>query len=199
MDISLTKPSALSSSQLDRWREVVRDNPQYDSPFYAPEFTLAVAASRDDVELAVEKQGNKLGLLPFQRESRRTGRPVGWKLNDFQGAILPPFMSINPVELLRACGLSIWRFDHLHGAQMWCESAQTVICQSPVINLQEGYKAYLESKRASGDSRLKTVMRKTRKIAREVGDIRLEFDCRDSHVLTSLLRWKSEQLNQSGN
>ena len=42
-------------------------NPQLDNPFFRPEFTQAVAAVRDDVEVAVlEIQQQPVGFFPYQ-------------------------------------------------------------------------------------------------------------------------------------
>ncbi|MDH3718119.1 MAG: cellulose biosynthesis protein CelD, partial [Planctomycetota bacterium] len=121
MEITLVKPADLTATQLDAWRAITRSE-CLASPFYAAAFTQAISRCRDDVEVSVlQDAGRIVGIFPFQRAARRVGRPVGWKINDFQGAVLDPAAQLDAAELLRHSRLSEWRFDHLPLNQVWCE------------------------------------------------------------------------------
>lgn len=198
MNISSIKPDQLSDAQLNAWRQIVESDATYDSPFYHPDFTMAVAQARSDVEVAVLQEADgSFAFLPLQRMSSRVARPVGWKLNDFQGVIAPSNMSIDPAEVLKACRLSQWRFDHLPVSQQWCKESHHIPSTSPAIDLRGGFDAYLAAKKVAGDSRLKTTMRKARKMEREVGALRLEFHCTNPGTFATLIDWKSEQLRRT--
>ncbi len=198
MDISLITPDRLTDAQRAAWCGLAAADLAYDSPFFDPAFTLAVARARRDVEIAVITDDGKIaGFFPFQRLSQRTGRPVGWRINDFQGAILAKGATLEDAELLRACRLGQWRFDHLPRSQTWCAAAHLNAADSPLIDLSSGYEHYLSVKQAQGESRLKTLERKARKMHREVGPLRLELESDDRTVLDTLLRWKADQLSRN--
>ncbi len=196
MDISLLRAHELTGEQINAWRSLLRDS-EFDNPFYAPTFTQAIAQFRDDVEVAVVQQnGDDVGFFPFQRTVKHVGRPVGWKINDFQGAVVAPNVQVDPREILRQCRLAVWRFDHLPLSQSWCSEAHIICADSPYIDVEQGYDTYLTTKFANGSSRLKTLARKARKLQRENGPLRFEFNCTDPAVFARLLDWKSQQLQQ---
>jgi CelD/BcsL family acetyltransferase involved in cellulose biosynthesis len=196
MEITLVKPAELTAAHLDAWQAIVPSE-ELASPFYAAAFTQAISQCRDDVEVSVLEDGGRIvGFFPFQRAARRVGRPVGWKINDFQGAILDPAAQLDAAELLHHSRLSEWRFNHLPLNQTWCERAHVNRADSPYIDVRQGYEAYLQQKRASGSSRLKTALRMVRKFEREVEPLRLEFTASDPAVFQQLLQWKYDQLCQ---
>ena len=53
-----------------------------------------------------------------------------------------------PEELLRACKMSVWQFDHLVEGQRPFERYATAVAPSPVIDLTAGFAAYEEKLQA---------------------------------------------------
>ncbi|MCH8827982.1 MAG: GNAT family N-acetyltransferase [Planctomycetes bacterium] len=195
MSIELINPQRLTAEQIAAWRTLQRADAQYDSPFFSPEFSRSVACVRADVSVAaIREDGEYVGFFPFQRVGRQTGRPVGWKLNDFQGAVVSNGIVIDAAELLRGSDLTAWHFDHLIAGQTWCRAEESFQMSSPFIDLTDGFHQYLNRKANSKSRRLKTVMRKSRKLSREIGPLRFEFDCNEAAVFERLLEWKSCQL-----
>lgn len=195
MPTDLILPSQLTTAQITAWRDLQRVDASCDSPFLSPTFTKSVADVRPDVAVAVlRRDGEDIGFFPFQRTGRKTGRPVGWKLNDFQGAVVSGRIAIDAAEVLRGANLAAWHFDHLVPGQAWCGARQQSQRDSPFINLADGFESYLKAKTDSKSRRLKTVLRKSRKLVREVGPLRFEFDCCATDVFDRLLEWKGQQL-----
>ena len=57
-----------------QWAALQRAEPVFESAFFHPEFTRAVAATKSNVELGiVEDGGRALAFFPFERVSRRLG------------------------------------------------------------------------------------------------------------------------------
>ena len=71
------------------WNRFREDQPQKESPYFAMEFTQAVAAIRDDVQIAVfrDADGAIEALLPFQKTSAAYLEPIGGRLNDVHGIL----------------------------------------------------------------------------------------------------------------
>ena len=180
------------------WRRIQQSAPELDSPFFHPELTRLTARVRDDVETAVLLDGGRpAGFFPFQRGPRNLAQAVVGRLSEFHGVIAAPDADWTPDDLVRACGLSAWYFDHLPMTQtkfrphVWGESA------SPYMDLSRGFEECRAALRASGGS-LSQVERKARKMGREVGPLRFVFHANDGAVLDSLLSWKSEQHRRTG-
>lgn len=197
MNIQRTTPDRLTPEMLAVWRDMQRSQPHLDSPYFRPEFTLAVATVRDDVEVAVlEDGGRPVGFWPYQRRGR-TARPVGGRLSDYQGVIARPETAWDAAELLRACDLSVWQFDHLVEQQAPLERFVDGADGSPYLDLSHGFEAYRSQRVAAGGTPLKQVERKCRVIEREIGPLRLVPNANEPELLDTLFAWKSQQYVRS--
>lgn len=196
MNIRVTPARTLSTSDIAAWSQIQQANPALDSPFFRPEFNCAVAAVRDDVEVAVlEADGNAVGFWPFQRDRGHVARPVGGWLSDFQGVIASD-ANWNPAHLAQACGLRAWVFDHALGSQAPLRPYHTIAGESPFIDLSLGFEAYRRERQSSRSDQLQQVLRKGRKLGREQGRVRFEPHTTSLAVLGQLIDWKMEQYRQ---
>src|SRR5262249_474304 len=160
------------------------------SPYFRPEFTLDVAASRDDAEVAVfEQDSEPVGFLPFLRTRWGVGRPVGWPLCDFQGAIVSPEPEWDPVELVKPSGLPVLEFDHRLIGQAPFRPYPLSRADSPYIDLPGGFDAYVAERRRAGSALMTQILRKARKAERELGALRFEAHTDDPAVLATLIAW----------
>jgi CelD/BcsL family acetyltransferase involved in cellulose biosynthesis len=187
----------LSTEELASWRAIQRAEPQLASPYFHPQFTAAVAAVRDDIEVAVlADNGRAIGFFPFQRSRWNTGEPVGGGLSDFHGLIAPSTLAVDPLHLLRCCRLKAWRFDHLPSAQRELAAYGWRMAESPFVDLAEGIEAYFA--RRENDSRLRAEFRrKARLLARDIGPLRYEENA-DRKLVSTVIEWKSSQFRRSG-
>ncbi|QDT35690.1 GNAT family N-acetyltransferase [Stratiformator vulcanicus] len=175
------------------WRDLLAADASLDSPYFRPEFTDAVATVRDDVRVAIVEEGSEIvAVFPFQLGAGNAGRPVGGRLSDFQGIIGHQNLRISTREFVKKCGLSEWRFDHLHGNQKPFSGDIETRDTSPYIDLSKGYEAYIEDRRKQS-SEIKSLGRKERKLEREVGEIRFTYHDADDRVFDQLVRWKADQ------
>ncbi len=188
----------LTDAQWKRWAELQESIPEFDNPYFRPEFTQAVAAVRDDVEVTVlEESGQEVGYLPFQRGRFGVGRPVSGPLSDFQAVIIEPGRVFNARRLIRQSRLLSWKFDHLLATQSAFASHHRYVEPSPVMNVEGGLKAYLK-RRINGSSSTRGVRRLNAKIERLIGPIRFVPHTTDLEVFNTLLRWKRAQYQATG-
>ncbi len=193
MNIRAVKFENLTSDEIATWSDIQRSEQSLDSPYFRPEFTQAVTTVRNDVEVAVlEEAGIPIGFLPFQRSSWNVGRPVGGALSDFHGLIARAGTSCDPVQLLRACGLSTWNFSHLIAGQNWLAPYVQNVAYSPYVDLSNGMETYLAS-REKGRRFMARYGQKKRKLAREVGPVRFEFNQPDPTTVDICIGWKQKQ------
>src|SRR5579863_9921362 len=113
MHITRLKPQELTRDQRDGWSALLRTDPAFASPFFRPEYVTAVGSICPEVEVAVwEGEHGPLGFWPYHRDPRGVARPVGLSLSDLQGVVAKPDLDWTAAEVLAACGLSAWTFDH---------------------------------------------------------------------------------------
>jgi hypothetical protein len=114
MKITVVHPGELGQCELARWRSIQRATPSLANPLLSPEFTVAVGRLRSRAPVAVLFDGPEIvGFFPFERRALRYGVPIGAGHNDCQGLVHLADLDWDPLELLRACGLAVWEFDHL--------------------------------------------------------------------------------------
>ena len=78
MKVHVLRPHELSADLIRTWSDIQCGETTFDSPYFTPEFTMAVANVRSGVEIGVIEDGSEVvGFFPFERFSRRIGKPVG--------------------------------------------------------------------------------------------------------------------------
>lgn len=198
MKIRHVKFDQLTHDEIDAWSTIQRKYPVLRSPFFRPEFTEIVASARDDVEVAVlEDSGTPVGFFPFQRSWLNAGRSICGGLAEFQGLVASPEITFEPRELLRACGLSSWRFDHLSSAHASFEPYAWAVEDSPYIDLSGGFDPYI-TPRLNCNSLMTEYRQKGKKLARDIGPVRHEAHVSDPDVLATCIRWKGAHARRTG-
>lgn len=184
----------LDAGLLHAWRTVQTAQTVFHSPYFCPEFTMAVAAVRHDVRIVViECDGRPVGFFPHQRSSWGRGRPVGGPLSDYHGVIAEPGADWSVAALMRAARLSVWPFDHLVGEVERFAEYRVARSTSPQIGLRDGYAAYVRGRRDAGSDYIPKTEGLARKLGREVGELRFTFNDTTEEALSQLLAWKRAQ------
>jgi CelD/BcsL family acetyltransferase involved in cellulose biosynthesis len=198
-DIHLLRPSELTPDHWKCWEALQAAEPAYASPFFHPKFTRAVAAVRRDVEVTLVGDPTcPVGFFPFQRGRLHLGRPIGGKLSDYHGPLLAEGTAFDPQSWLRRCRLASWDFDHLVCSTDAFGPWIVAHAPSPQLDLSQGFAAYVQTMRQAGNDSILRQGQKTRKMVREVGTLRFEYDCRSEAPWQALVAWKSAQLRASG-
>ncbi|MBV1942011.1 GNAT family N-acetyltransferase [Streptomyces sp. BV286] len=204
MNISVYRPGELTSADRSAWtafqsKAHLHGAPDLANPFLSPEFTLAVGRCRRGVRIAVAREnGEPVAFFPFQTTAAGVGRAIGLGVSDCQGLVHRPGFTWDAQELLRACGLAVWEFDHLLGGQTPFEAGASGVFPSPVIDIDQGYETYLEQLRARSPKFTRTTLAKARKLGRDHGELRHVHDERDPGALRTLMHWKSAQYRRTG-
>jgi CelD/BcsL family acetyltransferase involved in cellulose biosynthesis len=197
MRVEVVHPNDLGIDEVERWRGLQKANPTLGNPFLSPDYTLAVGRARKTARVGVLTDGGEVvGFFPHERRGRLLGTVIGAGISDCQGIIHAPGLELDGRELVRACGLPVWEFDHLIADQVPFAPFHIAQIGSPVMDLSAGYPAYVDERnRANGA--IKTVHRKMRKLAREVGELRFEYQATDERLLRLLMDWKSAQYQRT--
>lgn len=194
MEYRVVPADRLTTDLIRIWSRLQRADPALDSPYFRPEFALAVGQVRSTSEVAVfEENGQPVGFLPYDRSKRSVGQPIAPDMTDFQGAIVRQGLDWNADQMVRDCGLAALYFDHLIVTQQSFQTYHVVEAPSPYLDLSQGFDAYRKRRAEMGATRLKTALRKARKMERELGPIRLEMFSDDRDVFRTLIEWKTNQ------
>jgi CelD/BcsL family acetyltransferase involved in cellulose biosynthesis len=199
MKIELKRTGELTDDHWSLWRAIQEGTPVYESPYFRIEFVRAVAKVRSDVEIAVLIDGESpIGFFPFQRGKFQLGKPIGGKLSDYHGPLVWPGTRVDPLAILEACKLASWDFDHFVSAASGFESFVKLQARSPQLDLTNGFAVYAQQRKEAGSDAIHRQGQKTRKLAREVGPLKIDVDSDDPEAYALLRQWKSAQLNSSG-
>ncbi|MEU9569047.1 GNAT family N-acetyltransferase [Streptomyces massasporeus] len=207
MDINVYRPVQLSDADRAVWTAIQAEAPRHGSsqmanPFLSPEFAEAVGRQRRDVRVAVLRedgpQGEPMAFFPYQRTATGVGRAVGLGLSDCQGLVYRPGFRWDAHELLSACGLAIWEFDHLAAGQQPFQPSVTGTFASPVIDVADGWDSYVARMRERSGRGTRVRLALERKLARAAGEVRYVHDERDPAMLRMLMDWKSAQYRRTG-
>lgn len=197
--VNLIPGKAIDSTLIQCWRAIQHSNPDLQNPCFSPEFTQAVAASRDDVQIAIiEERRQIVAIFPFQRKAGGRGIPVGGIVSDYQGLICHPNFSCNPKELLKACRLISWDFDRLLATQQSFKPFHKLCEPSALIDLSQGYETYAAERRAAGTEQIKKCNNLMRRLQLEIGPIQFIPHSPDREALAKVLAWKSRQYRKTG-
>ena len=199
--VEVVRPMELGEGECEQWDAMQRRAPHLGNPFLAAAFARSVGRVHDNARVAVLSRGaDVVGFFPFERNRFGIGRPIGAGLTDCQGLVHVPGLEreLDAKELMRACGLSVFEFDHLVEGQALFEPYTTTRAASPVIDLGHGYETFKDQLRERAPRFLRTTRSKARKLGREVGELRFEDDVRDPVALWLLMSWKSAQYRRTG-
>ena len=139
-----------------------------------------------------------VGFFPFERRGMGYGVPIGAGYSDCQGMVHSTGLEFDPRQLLRACGLVVWEFNHLVEGQTHFESYEITRAPSPIMDLSAGFQPFLATLRKKSNAKLRDIFRLQRKLEREVGTVRFVYDSQDHAALRTVLAWKSAQYLRTG-
>jgi CelD/BcsL family acetyltransferase involved in cellulose biosynthesis len=198
MEVAVIRPGELGPAECARWRALQHSNPLLDNPFLAPEFTLAVGHARSNARVGVlESGGEVVGFFPYELQGPRVARAIGLGLSDCQGLVHAEGWDPDPQALLKGCRLAVWEFDHLIADQELFAPYHALRYASPIMDLSSGYEGYVENRQRASKKTVKATFAKARKLEREVGEVRFDFDVRNRDELELLMRWKSAQYRRT--
>lgn len=200
-ETTIHRPEELSAELRQAWHRVADESPDFGNPFLTPEFAAGVGRHRGGARVAVlHEHGEAVGFFPYERGAFGVGRAIGLGLSDCQALVHRPGVTWDTGELLRSCGLSVFEFDHLIDEQKPFGRYVTGTFASPVVDLLGAgdEKPYPEWLRGAYPGLAKTVLKKERRLARDLGEMRFVFDERDPKALRQLMHWKSAQYRRTG-
>ena len=189
-------PQSISGALLERWNQLRSQNKVYSSPYFDAEFTKAVGRVRDDVRIVVaEINGQIVGILPFQENSRGHAVPAGGMLNDWHGILGKRSPEILE-QMLKAANLQSFKFHSIDNADRQLKKFVFREFDAHYLDLSDGWEAYRKWV-FKHSSTVKRQGQKTRAMEREIGPIRFEFDSENPDLLERLIKLKRTRYQNS--
>jgi|LakMenEpi03Aug12_release.lakeMendotaPanAssembly.Ray.scaffolds.fasta_scaffold317664_2 CelD/BcsL family acetyltransferase involved in cellulose biosynthesis len=202
MQIDVLAPSDLTAQDRAAWRAFQAADAELASPYLSPDWVdiLNGAGGPDARHLKVLRlrlAGEALGFLAV-RAGAFTAMAPGAPFCDYMGLVAAPGLRVDPRDLVRA--LKVARLD-LHNVP----STQVVFADrlqglepSHIVDLSQGFDAYVAERKAAGVGLLQDCAKKARKFEREVGPLSFEAMSTDEAAFDQLFAWKIEQLAATG-
>lgn len=197
LDVEVIPACELTQDLIERWESFRGSEPRLRSPFFSSRFTRVVGQVRPNAKVAIfSNEGQVSGFLPFESASRKTIEPIGKAFNDAHGLICEPTNPIGYCDAVAAIGVKAYRFHAMAGTGI--SDDRYILGHKPAFlaDLEahpEGYATFLESTRAT----IEKQRRKTKKMIKDLGPMRLELDCRDEVALQRLIELKREQYQRT--
>lgn len=192
MKVTVVHPDELERAEAVRWASFQQRTVNGANPLLSLGFARAVGAVRRNARVAVAEEDGKIEMfLPFELGPNGVARPIGWRVSILQGIV----GSGAPIDLRRvvqAAGLRGWRFDHVDAGDPLLQPYHYAgpATPVPVIDLREGFTAYLETRT---NQLRRENRRRIRNLEREIGAVSFEWQASHETHLPLLIEWKSAQ------
>jgi CelD/BcsL family acetyltransferase involved in cellulose biosynthesis len=180
---------------IDAWNSLRTANSSLRSPYFSPCFAESIVAAGLEIEVAVQRDhGEIVAIWPFQRKTQTIAAPIGGGLNDAHGMIIGDKVIPDWSSMLNESLVTRYDFHAALANQVGGFALGTTPAFAAHLNLSaESYEDYL-SKRSYT---IRRQAQKSRKLARSLGPLRLEIDCRDPKLLALVLDWKSRHYRRT--
>ncbi|MEM9412771.1 MAG: GNAT family N-acetyltransferase [Planctomycetota bacterium] len=180
------------------WLRMHRQDPRFDSPYYHPEFVRAVAAVRDDVEIAVfENESNQtVAVFPLQRISEHVADPIGGRMNDYHGLIAAQDTIIDIPNIMDRLNLQRFRFHALSQNFPGFDSYTFEKLPSYFVDIGDGFDEYQHWLNRHS-STIKRLPQKIRSLARNVGPVKFEFETFNANVVEQMIELKRKKYQKT--
>lgn len=198
MKARVIQASMLSGEDRSHWRALQASNSRFSNPFFTPDFSEAMGAARADAQVAVLDQGGARAYFPYHRRSGGVAKPIGGPLCDYQGVIHGADFHFEAEELLAACGLASYDFNHALAEEASFHAGAVSSSASPFMDLSSGFEEYAKTLPQAGRHAVKETERRRRKLEREVGPVRFVYKDRDEEAWRWLVETKSRAFRRMG-
>jgi len=195
--IDVIPADQLTGKMVENWEGIRSQSPALSSPFFSARFTRVLGELRPDAKIAILNRDHEtVGYLPFEQTGRATIEPIGRLYNDSHGLICEATESIDYCEVLRSLNLKSYRYHCLTGPMATDDTYHFGLRPSFLADLNGRPKGYVEFLESTRETIFKQ-RRKTKKMAKDLGPLRLEIDCRDKEVLARMISLKRDQYQRT--
>ena len=196
VDVQLLGPDSLSGYVEEKWSAIRNANPVFKSPYFDIKFTKAVARVRNDVRIAIAQVGEEIvSILPFQENKPGHAVPVGGLLNDWHGMMGKQDPDILQ-QIMKAADLRSFKFHAINAKEDSLKKYYFREFDSHYLDLSCGWEEYRKWVHKNS-SAVKRQGQKTRALARNVGELRFEFESESANQLERLIELKRARYNNS--
>ncbi|WP_375283445.1 GNAT family N-acetyltransferase [Marinicauda pacifica] len=199
LQVENKKVQELGPEDRAAWRRLRAADPGLASPYFSLGFVEAVSRVRNDVRVLVARENNEIiAFLPLQVGILGHARPVGGPFGDHHGLIAAPGQAIDLKALLSAGGISVFDFFGVPGHQRAFRAGAQDEDGSWVIDLSDGYEAFVETRSAIEPKAFRNLRSRQNKLEKADGGYVFRPDDRREEVFETALAWKSAQYVRTG-
>lgn len=199
IEVETQRAQTLGKAERDAWRVFQEADLSLSSPYFSLGFLDAMALARRDTRVLVIRQAGRIaGFLPVHRGALGLARPLGGPLGDHHGFIAPPGTQFVLKDVLSAAGIKVFDFSAALAAQTAFRPHAQETDGSWVIDLGDGYDAWIEARAAIEPKAFRNLRARRRKLEDETVSFRFRLQDDRPEVLAKALEWKSAQYRRTG-
>jgi len=202
LEIDVLRPQFMPAEMVEQWRILQAETPGLDSPFLSPHWPRAVERAQQGLDrglrVAVMHQGGRPRGFIAVRAEGPAAMPAGAPMCDYQAVVAEPDASLDPRRLVHALGVGRLDFSHMMAGQEAFAPYAKGHTNSWIVDVAEGYDAYVAERRGAGVMAFKDLDKKRRKAERENGPVTFSAHARGQADFDQLFAWKREQLRATG-
>jgi len=206
LKIERLRPSQLTGDEVAAWNALLDADSRLDSPFLTPGWAQAVERAQGGLRSRDPHDGVQVALLEDPVGARGfmavrlrgpTAMPAGAPMNDYQGLVADPGLSLDGRRLVEALEIDRLDFTHMLADQPAFAPYLRGRDRSHGIDIAQGYAAYV-AQRAPETGLIKDLDKRRRKAEREIGPVRFEAFSRSQSAFDKLIVWKRELMRETG-
>lgn len=199
IEVETCRALSLGKTERDAWHSFQSADPALASPYFSLGFLDVMAAVRRDTRVLVIREAGKIkGFLPLHRGTMGYCRPLGGPLSDHHGFIAAPGSAFDLQAVLKKAGLKVFDFHGALGTQGAFREHAQERDGSWVIDLSDGYEAWLAARAAVEPKAFRNLRARRRKLEEETASYTFRIHDDRPEVLAKALEWKSAQYRRTG-
>jgi len=199
LDVTMKRPSELTPLEKEAWQDFLDHNKALGSPYFAIEFAECCEEARADTRVMIARRAGQIeAILPFHTGKFGYARPLAGPLGDVHGLICGPDCSISPVDMMQACGIQMFDFHSALASQTAFHDAAEQIDGSWLLDLSEGFDAWLARRREVNSKAFRNIRARRRKLEEADGGFRFVMADTSMETFEAMFRWKREQYKRTG-
>ena len=169
----------------------------------SPDFAVALGRARESTRVAIMDDGGTRAWFPFDLDEQRTGVPAGKGLTHEMAVAHEPGFVCDVDALLRVCGWHALKYSRFTDGPFPVPAGrggrrlEYVRHVCPLVDIADGYDAYLADLRGRSRSTVPQLLRHGRRLRRD-HEVRIDHDVTDRRLIRTMIEWKVAWLRREG-
>jgi CelD/BcsL family acetyltransferase involved in cellulose biosynthesis len=199
LEVTLKRPSELTSGEREAWNTFLDSDPALGSPYFTLEFAECCEEARDDTRIALIRRGGELkAFLPMQTGRLGYVRPLAGPLGDVHGLIAEPGCTLVLQDVMQAARIPVFDFHSALCSQSAFADQALHRDGSWIMDVSEGYDCWLARRKSVSPKYVRNIATRQRRLNEADGGHSFIMADDRPEVLETMIGWKRQQYRETG-